>query len=84
MTRLISPVYETLSRDSFLLCKLNFAKAKARMIHRNGETSKLEGVVDVFLCPIGLGVAPLHDTATNGICLIISSGVSGGKGRCNG
>jgi amidase len=30
---------------------------------RNGETGELEGVVDAILCPVGPGVAPLHNTA---------------------
>ncbi|MCJ1430787.1 hypothetical protein MMC27_000137 [Xylographa pallens] len=29
----------------------------------NPETGELEGVVDVILCPVGPGVAPLHNTA---------------------
>jgi amidase len=30
---------------------------------QNSETGELEGVVDVILCPVGPGVAPLHNTA---------------------
>ena len=30
---------------------------------RNAETGEREGVVDVILCPVGPGVAPLHNTA---------------------
>jgi amidase len=30
---------------------------------QNSETGELEGAVDVILCPVGPGVAPLHNTA---------------------
>jgi Asp-tRNA(Asn)/Glu-tRNA(Gln) amidotransferase A subunit family amidase len=30
---------------------------------RNAESGELEGMVDVILCPVGPGMAPLHDTA---------------------
>jgi len=30
---------------------------------RNTQTGELEGMVDAILCPVGPGVAPLHNTA---------------------
>lgn len=30
---------------------------------RNRESGELEGMVDAILCPVGPGVAPLHNTA---------------------